>query len=1248
MTRPIHIRICRWLLVCLVVAAYSGVPLHAQSLTLFDIDASAHPTMRAKFYAFDAQWNQLQPTAGELSLTEDNTSRSISSVTCPPLVANALSTVLVMDVSSSMSGGARGTSRMMLAREAARAWISGLQLGRSECAVTSFDHFNYLNQDFTTDSSKLLDAVRRLSPKGGTSYNQALINQRAGGLVVSKNGKHKRVIVMLTDGNASEPDVSAIVKEAKRQSCIIFCVTLGLPAPQSLRTIAAQTGGQVFENVTTLPQALYVYRSILAMTQGSVPCTIEWQSSVRCYREPTNVGLMWNGQTANRSYTLPPTAIPSLEFSPRTFRFASPTIGAPTTQNITVTARNRTIAITGITSSNPAYTLSPTSFTLQPNESRTLSLSYIAPDSGYSFSRFDFQNSLCPVTFLSSAAFLGKTSVAPTIKLTHPNGGESFGIGSDTVITWEGIPPTELVDLQFSIDNGTSWRRIDTARGSTFRWANIPRPASDLCRVRVQQLASDFALSRLTWVETLSRLQSAGWITAISFSPDGTVLASGNREGNVVLWDAATLQEIRTLTGHTEEVTKVAFSPDGTTLASSGCDYSVRVWDIQTGQELDRYGHAGFLCFTGATFSPDGTLLAMGHEGSTITLWNPATGDSRSLVGQHTNGITSLAFSPDGGILASAGEDGKIILWNPSTGNVLRELKGHNGIVWCVAFNPDGTMLASGGLDSNVFLWDVQSGSLNRSLRGHTDWVKNLSFKHDGSLLASACYDNTIKLWDASTGEVVSTLNGHSDWVLDVSFSPNEDLLASGSRDGSIKLWALKEVSIQEDQSDAVFSIVEPLAEASDIDLGQCLVGSAKDSVVVDLVRNVGTYPFEVRRVSFTGPDAAAFALVSGIPTYRVDAATSHFGEFRFEPTRVGLHQAQLVIVTQSDTLVQNIRGTGVAPLLAIVSTLVDFGRIPETTSKDTLRVATVRNVGNAPLTITDVRHAGPNDTDFTTIAGGGSFVLQPGETHLMDLRFTANNVGRTSGALEFSYNGVGSPAVVQLFAEGADTVRTTIALPNITAHAGQLLDVPLSMVDHTSLDMPAAPRRFVASITLNPTVVHVTDPSLTCTAVDAYRCEYIITGSRGTSDTLVLIPAVATLGVTDFAPIELTAFQWMDAGDTVILTTLDGSIRLTDICDEGGTRLYVPGNTGYSLASRPNPAQSVAELQFGLAGAGPVVVDVIDQTGRLVLTPVNEAALPAGLHTRTVDVSTLSNGPYILLLRSGNTTLTSRLDVVR
>lgn len=224
---------------------------------------------------------------------------------------------------------------------------------------------------------------------------------------------------------------------------------------------------------------------------------------------------------------------------------------------------------------------------------------------------------------------------------------------------------------------------------------------------------------------------------------------------------------------------------------------------------------------------------------------------------------------------------------------------------------------------------------------------------------------------------------------------------------------------IQSDTSDFYWKVVKPRPSAMDVDMKQCLTGSVKDSVVRGFAGNPGSWKYRVDEIYFRGADAPAFALVSGLPKYTVEPGLSKDAEFRFIPLRVGLHTAEIVIVTQADTLIRKISGEGVLPQLEIVNRIVDFGQVELGAEKDTLQAATIRNISSLPVTITETKHNLPNISDFSTLAGGGSFTLQPNETARLDLRFKPAYAGRTTGTLEFYYDGVGSPAVVILYGEG-------------------------------------------------------------------------------------------------------------------------------------------------------------------------------------------------------------------------------------
>jgi len=167
-------------------------------------------------------------------------------------------------------------------------------------------------------------------------------------------------------------------------------------------------------------------------------------------------------------------------------------------------------------------------------------------------------------------------------------------------------------------------------------------------------------------------------VTAVAFSPeDATLVATGSVDRTARLWDSRTGGELvrlapveqdgQIVSGHTGSITALSFSPDGLLLATASDDGTAKLWNVAGGTELRTFtGHTGRV--TSVTFSPDGSELITGGNDSTARIWNIATGaivdilqpvrvveESGTLVPTSlscTSPVRDVAVAPDGATLA--------------------------------------------------------------------------------------------------------------------------------------------------------------------------------------------------------------------------------------------------------------------------------------------------------------------------------------------------------------------------------------------------------------------------------------------------------------------------------------------------------------------------------------------------------------------------------------------------------------------
>jgi hypothetical protein len=151
---------------------------------------------------------------------------------------------------------------------------------------------------------------------------------------------------------------------------------------------------------------------------------------------------------------------------------------------------------------------------------------------------------------------------------------------------------------------------------------------------------------------------------AVAFSPDGKLVAAGELQGALQVWDAGSGELIHTVKAHLLRVFSVAFSPDGKVLASAGEDGRVKLWDVRSGKEravARPHGDEKVWC---VAFLPDGKSLVSGGSDGTVQVHDMIDGKAWVTLTGHGRTAHGVAVSLNGRMLASAGADGLGRIWD--------------------------------------------------------------------------------------------------------------------------------------------------------------------------------------------------------------------------------------------------------------------------------------------------------------------------------------------------------------------------------------------------------------------------------------------------------------------------------------------------------------------------------------------------------------------------------------------------------
>ena len=276
----------------------------------------------------------------------------------------------------------------------------------------------------------------------------------------------------------------------------------------------------------------------------------------------------------------------------------------------------------------------------------------------------------------------------------------------------------------------------------------------------------------------------SSWITSLAWSADGSMLASGDHEGRILLWPVQTLLSgavgisATSLTGHGGDVEDLDWSPDGLRLASAGEDGTLRIWGVPQVS-------AAALAEIGLPEQAEFPAEALPGDLPVVTAENGADLQLLTALGNGT--VTDLALSPDGHFVALASTHG-VWIYDAETLAALHWLSfPNNGMVQSLAWSPDGGWLAVRGRSGwmyygegnlQVMVWETKTWHLQSVLGPvlSNEWLiqytLNLAWSPDGKWLAAAD-DRHLYIWDVVSGSLLS------DWQTDAgAFASPQSALA--------------------------------------------------------------------------------------------------------------------------------------------------------------------------------------------------------------------------------------------------------------------------------------------------------------------------------------------------------------------------------------------------------------------------------------------------------------------------------------
>lgn len=288
-------------------------------------------------------------------------------------------------------------------------------------------------------------------------------------------------------------------------------------------------------------------------------------------------------------------------------------------------------------------------------------------------------------------------------------------------------------------------------------------------------------------------------MTVGQFSPSGFWVASGDDEGNVIIWSWPSMKVKNTVrVGKTIQDLDWDADSQRVVAVGDGAQNKAKVFVVDSGNNVGEILMHNLSIISCSYRKQRPFRIVTGSEDLTVNYYEGPPFKYHHNYKGHSRYPNCIRFSPNGDYFLTVGADSKIVLFDGKNGEMVKEWEtaqhGHTGCILAFAWSPDSSSILTASQDRTAKIIAIPSGEVKTTF----SFGENLNDQQVGALWIGD-YIITVSLSGAinylspsSPSKPVKVLHGHQTSIQSISIDPANSCFYTAGLTGEVTRWDWK------------------------------------------------------------------------------------------------------------------------------------------------------------------------------------------------------------------------------------------------------------------------------------------------------------------------------------------------------------------------------------------------------------------------------------------------------------------------